>query len=71
MGMFLNFAVERREPHNEEMVTRGEFDEPGDEVVPSSWTLFLDSILVHNSCLKMISINYIIFWHDTFNHLPH
>jgi hypothetical protein len=53
MSLFLNLAVERGEPHHEEMVTRGEFDEPGDEVAPSRWTLFLDSKLVHDSCLKI------------------
>jgi hypothetical protein len=61
MGLFLNFGVERREPCHEEMVTRGEFDEPGDEVAPFSWTLVLDSLLVHDRCLKMILIYYRIF----------
>jgi hypothetical protein len=42
MSFFLNFTVERRKPCHEEMVTRGEFDEPGDEVAPRSWTLVLD-----------------------------
>jgi hypothetical protein len=53
MGLFLNFAVERGEPREKEMVTGGEFDEPRDEVAPFSWTLFLDSILVHDSCLNI------------------
>jgi hypothetical protein len=70
MGLLLNFAIESGEPRYEEMVTRRKFDEPRDEVAPSSWTLFLDSTLVHNSCLKMISSDYIIFWHHTFNSLP-
>jgi hypothetical protein len=69
MGLFLNLAVERREPCHEEMVTWGEFVEPGDEVAPFSWTLVLDSILVHNRCLKMILIYYVIFWHHYFHRL--
>jgi hypothetical protein len=69
MNLFLNFAVERGEPHHEEMVTRGEFDEPGDEVAPFSWTLVLHSILVHDSCLNMILIYYSIFWRHYFHRL--
>jgi hypothetical protein len=51
------------------MVTRGKINEPGDEVAPFSWTLVLDSLLVHDRCLKMIRINYSVFWHQYFYRL--
>jgi hypothetical protein len=69
MSLFLNFAVESREPHHEKMVTRGKLNEPGHEVAPSRWTLVLDSILVHDRCLKLILIYYSIFWHHYFHRL--
>jgi hypothetical protein len=69
MGLLLNFTVERGEPHHEKMVTRGKLYEPGYEVAPFSWTLVLDSLLVHNRCLKIMLINYSVFWHHYFHRL--